>query len=53
MYTNEFETWLMANLATQTLLKMSLYNPFAPGDFAKKHVLKLVERFSGIVTVVL
>ena len=22
-------------------------NPFAPGDFAKKHVLKLVEWFSG------
>lgn len=22
-------------------------NPFAPGNFAKKHVLKLVERISG------
>ena len=22
-------------------------NPFAPGDFAEKHVLKLVEWFSG------
>ena len=22
-------------------------NPFAPGNFAKKHVLKLVKRFSG------
>ena len=22
-------------------------NPFAPGDFAEKRVLKLVERFSG------
>ena len=24
-----------------------LFNPFAPGDFAKKRVLKLVEWFSG------
>ena len=24
-----------------------LLNPFAPGDFAKKRVLKLVEWFSG------
>ena len=24
-----------------------LINPFAPGDFAEKHVLKLVEWFSG------
>ena len=23
------------------------FNPFAPGDFAEKRVLKLVERFSG------
>ena len=23
------------------------FNPFAPGDFAKKRVLKLVEWFSG------
>ena len=23
------------------------FNPFAPGDFAEKPVLKLVERFSG------
>ena len=22
-------------------------NPFAPGDFAEKHILKLVEWFSG------
>ena len=22
-------------------------NPFAPGNFAKKHILKLVEQFSG------
>ena len=43
----------MANLATQMLLKMSLFNPFFPGDFAKKHALKLVEQFSGMVTVVL
>ena len=25
----------------------TLLNPFAPGDFAEKRVLKLVERFSG------
>ena len=24
-----------------------LFNPFAPGDFAKKHFLKLVESFCG------
>ena len=24
-----------------------ILNPFAPGDFAEKHVLKLVEWFSG------
>ena len=24
-----------------------LFNPFAPGDFAEKRVLKLVEWFSG------
>ena len=27
--------------------KNSIINPFAPGDFAEKRVLKLVERFSG------
>ena len=26
---------------------LMLFNPFAPGDFAEKHVLKLVEWFSG------
>ena len=41
IYINELETWLMATL------KMSLFNPFPPGDFAKEHVLKLVKRFSG------
>ena len=25
----------------------TLLNPFAPGDFAEKHVLKLAEWFSG------
>ena len=25
----------------------SFFNPFAPGDFAEKRVLKPVERFSG------
>ena len=24
-----------------------MFNPFAPGDFAEKHVFKLVEWFSG------
>ena len=28
-------------------IKINLINPFAPGDFAEKHVLKLVEWFSG------
>ena len=27
--------------------KNNNFNPFAPGDFAKKCVLKLVEQFSG------
>ena len=27
--------------------KIMLFNPFAPGDFAEKCVLKLVEWFSG------
>ena len=37
----------------ETLLTILLYgfplplNPFAPGDFAEKRVLKLVEWFSG------
>ena len=30
------------------IVKPSLFlNPFAPGDFAEKHVLKVVEWFSG------
>ena len=29
------------------LLGATLFNPFAPGDFAEKRVLKLVEWFSG------
>ena len=28
-------------------LNIKLFNPFAPGDFAEKRVLKLVEWFSG------
>ena len=31
----------------QNLHKKIYFNPFAPGDFAKKRVLKLVEWFSG------
>ena len=27
--------------------RVSYINPFAPGDFAKKRILKLVEWFSG------
>ena len=27
--------------------RKSAFNPFAPGDFAEKRVLKLVEWFSG------
>ena len=26
---------------------IALFNPFAPGDFAEKRILKLVEWFSG------
>ena len=29
------------------LSKITIINPFAPGDFAKKRVLTLVEWFSG------
>ena len=31
----------------QTVQAKSELNPFAPGDFAEKRVLKLVEWFSG------
>ena len=30
-----------------TIHFLLVFNPFAPGDFAEKHVLKLVEWFSG------
>ena len=36
---------LMSIELRESLLK--LLNPFAPGDFAEKRVLKLVEWFSG------
>ena len=29
------------------LMAVTIINPFAPGDFAEKHVFKLVEWFSG------
>ena len=29
------------------LFAIKRFNPFAPGDFAKKRILKLVEWFSG------
>ena len=32
---------------TSERLLRRLFNPFAPGDFAEKRVLKLVEWFSG------
>ena len=28
------------------ILGAIIFNPFAPGDFAQKHILKLVEQFS-------
>ena len=31
----------------EILFIISYFNPFAPGDFAEKRVLKLVEWFSG------
>ena len=36
------------NMDTEGLVeRLSYINPFAPGDFAKKRILKLVEWFSG------
>ena len=31
----------------RVLIPLRVFNPFAPGDFAEKRVLKLVEWFSG------
>ena len=31
----------------QSRVVLLVINPFAPGDFAEKRLLKLVERFSG------
>ena len=36
------EKWIFLKKLNGTLL-----NPFAPGDFAEKHVLTLVKQFSG------
>ena len=38
---------IASNLLTYSVIKKGIINPFAPGDFAEKHVLKLVEWFSG------
>ena len=39
----------LGHTCTITMFKYTrwLIDPFAPGDFAEKHVLKLVEWFSG------
>ena len=34
-------------LKTSNQFENNYFNPFTPEDFAKKHVLKLVEWFSG------
>ena len=44
-WTTMFGRLDQASECTKTFASLSL-NPFAPGDFAKKQVLKLVERFS-------
>ena len=42
------QMWLFFAEKWVFLKKLStLLNPFAPGEFAEKRVLKLVERFSG------
>ena len=39
---NSFAVKAIVDFSVHTLL-----NPFAPGDFAEKHILKLVKWFSG------
>ena len=38
---------LLAYAIITLKMKILAFNPFAPGDFAEKRVLKLVEWFSG------
>ena len=37
----------MVQFGTKPFNTQAQFNPFAPGDFAEKHILKLVEWFSG------
>ena len=37
----------VGRFSNDLLAFLKLFNPFAPGDFAKRRVLKLVEWFSG------
>ena len=37
----------LQNSKIKNLVKRRKFNPFAPKDFAKKHILKLLEWFSG------
>ena len=39
--------WHTKNYSQGVAIKHRNFNPFAPGDFAEKRVLKLVEWFSG------
>ena len=43
----DFKAKSMAELQERGLNFNFNFNPFAPGDFAEKRVLKLVEWFSG------
>ena len=40
-------SYFLENFSPQSLRNFQLFNPFAPGDFAEKRVLKLVDWFSG------
>ena len=47
---NNYKTRLFSSFTESSKLlfqKLEILNPFAPGDFAEKRVLKLVEWFSG------
>ena len=45
MYWTDF--WNFKLFVANIVKYFAEFNPFAPGDFAEKHVLKLVEWFSG------
>ena len=45
-FSTKFPGWDLSHSSTLPFLWV-FFNPFAPRDFAEKHVLKLVEWFSG------